>query len=525
MKLDILAHGRNLRHARSTQVPSAVAASAAGDAAPTTPMTRSWAFGVYQCLLPLLEDHAFAFGDTCVGAVYYHGFFVDMTELSLAALRADFDRLRGPIAELAREAGWRVEGATDAEQGYLRITPGTSAPEDPHAVFCLYPLDQVPHQSTLRFRILAQSRKTKPGDARAAERLKRYRNIPTGVVARLFGNGRASGVMGERTIQQRTIAENALFPLRTVAFEDAEIQLPHTISSWASEPTPAREKITRIIQEDGLVSLEEIKRVCANLDCRFFLAGGSMLGAVRHGGYIPWDDDLDVGMLRGDYRRFVSQAPEVLHDDFFLQTPATDPHIHFVYARLRHRGIDYLTLYNEHKDFDKSLWVDVFPFDAAPANPILARVQQVAARSFARASMGFKRRQEYLREDLADQHPLLDKDARYLRRFARFAPLFPVRLCDSLYHVAAECLNPFLAGKPGTRYASFIPTYTTIEPGEGDELRQVDFAGHQMPLLVGAEHFLERQYGDYRSLPAPHLRQTDHGFLRLEFSDGTSLEA
>lgn len=485
----------------------------------------SWAFQVYECLKPLLSGKAFAFGDTCVGAVFYHGYFSDMTELSLAALRNDFDMLRAPIAQLAHEAGWQVWGANDTEQPYLCITPGPRAVEDPRATFCLYPMDRVPHQSILRFKMLSEASSLRPGDLRGIEHLKRYRCVQTGVVSRLFGNGRASGVMGERTIQQRTIREDALFPLRSVAFEDGTIELPRDISSWASEPTPARQQITDIIQKDGLESLEEIKRVCGYLGTKFFLVGGSMLGAVRHEGYIPWDDDLDVGMLRADYQQFVAKGPAELDPGYFIQLPETDPHIHYIYVRLRHEGTDYITLYNEGKHFDKSLWVDVFPFDAAPNNRYLAKAQEIAARSFARASMGFKRRQEYVLEDMADPHPLLKEDYDYLHCYARIAPYFPVKLCDRLYHLAAEFLNPYRAGKPGTRYASFIPTYTTIEAGEADGIRWVPFEGHDMPIIDGAEKFLERQYGDYLRLPEPHQRQTDHGFLRLELSDGTQLEA
>ena len=66
--------------------------------------------------------------------------------------------------------------------------------------------------------------------------------------------------------------------------------------------------------------LEEFDRVCKALDIPYVLFAGTLLGAVRHRGFIPWDDDLDVLMLREDYDRFMREAPGVLNTDlFYLQ--------------------------------------------------------------------------------------------------------------------------------------------------------------------------------------------------------------
>ena len=71
--------------------------------------------------------------------------------------------------------------------------------------------------------------------------------------------------------------------------------------------------------------LEEIRRVCDILNIRFFADWGTLLGAVRHKGFIPWDDDLDIGMLRNDYMRFLELAPPLLSEYFELKSLYNDP--------------------------------------------------------------------------------------------------------------------------------------------------------------------------------------------------------
>ena len=80
--------------------------------------------------------------------------------------------------------------------------------------------------------------------------------------------------------------------------------------------------------------LEEIRRVCDILNIRFFADWGTLLGAVRHKGFIPWDDDLDIGMLRNDYMRFLELAPPLLSEYFELKSLYNDPGHDNVKARI-----------------------------------------------------------------------------------------------------------------------------------------------------------------------------------------------
>lgn len=116
--------------------------------------------------------------------------------------------------------------------------------------------------------------------------------------------------------------------------------------------------------------LEEIRRVCKELDISFFADWGTMLGAVRHQGYIPWDDDLDIGMLRNDYMTFLEQAPERLDSWYELKSVYNDPTDDIVKARIINgRHINFDKDFLEHFHYcPYVVGVDVFPVDNIPSD-------------------------------------------------------------------------------------------------------------------------------------------------------------
>lgn len=114
--------------------------------------------------------------------------------------------------------------------------------------------------------------------------------------------------------------------------------------------------------------LEEIKRVCKKHDIRFFADWGTLLGTVRHGGFIPWDDDLDIGMLRNDYMRFLEIAPTELGEIFRLKS---------VYCDSTHNNVKARIITGTSMNFEKAylqrfhgcpyvVGVDIFPIDYIP---------------------------------------------------------------------------------------------------------------------------------------------------------------
>lgn len=124
--------------------------------------------------------------------------------------------------------------------------------------------------------------------------------------------------------------------------------------------------------------IKKILVLCQKNDIQYFMIGGSLLGAVRHHGFISWDDDVDIGMLRPDYQRFLLLAgdafPRGNSDHIFLQTPFSDPYYGLSYAKLLDQNYDIQEKLN-HNHAQKGLFVDIFPFDAIPESTVERRVQ------------------------------------------------------------------------------------------------------------------------------------------------------
>ena len=125
------------------------------------------------------------------------------------------------------------------------------------------------------------------------------------------------------------------------------------------------------IQSIELKCLKSIVEICAKIGVEYFLIGGSALGAVRHDGYIPWDDDIDIGMTREHYRRFLKDAPALLPAKYHLQTPYSDKHCPYFYSKVRIEGTIFMEYCNRNINMHHGVYVDIFPFDNVPDDETL----------------------------------------------------------------------------------------------------------------------------------------------------------
>lgn len=112
--------------------------------------------------------------------------------------------------------------------------------------------------------------------------------------------------------------------------------------------------------------LNKFDHVCKLYNIDYTLFGGTLLGAIRHGGFIPWDDDLDIAMLRKDYDRLLSLPDNVFGDGYFLQTPKTDPGYNKTFAKLRNSSTTEIPYKDAIYNYNHGIFIDIFPLDFIP---------------------------------------------------------------------------------------------------------------------------------------------------------------
>lgn len=132
------------------------------------------------------------------------------------------------------------------------------------------------------------------------------------------------------------------------------------------------------VQEIQKELIAEVQRICKKHGIHFNMVGGTMLGAIRHRGYIPWDDDADIGFLRNEYEKFrIACRTDLDTKRFYLQDLRDTPGYRWGYGKLRRKGTEFIRLNQEYMPYEQGIFIDLMPFDNVPDHVVSRKLHFV----------------------------------------------------------------------------------------------------------------------------------------------------
>ncbi|WP_049895871.1 LicD family protein [Oribacterium sp. NK2B42] len=239
----------------------------------------------------------------------------------------------------------------------------------------------------------------------------------------------------------------------------------------------------------------EVKRICEKYDIQYFIIWGTLLGAVRHGGYIPWDDDFDIAFLRKDYDKFCSIAKNEIKSPYFLQNNATDKGYYLPYSRLRNSKTTGIIYANIPFPYNNGVFVDLYPLDVLTANKMMRYLQ-------------FKLRDSF--RLLCDKYYAKERGERYPRSLEIVRKFFSYeKICewmDKIYKLG----EIFGGNEVGLVYhPDLIKNYKFKKKYIG-KVENIIFDNVYFSAPQFKEKILEQVYGDYMKLPPARKRGNWH---------------
>ena len=257
------------------------------------------------------------------------------------------------------------------------------------------------------------------------------------------------------------------------------------------------------MQSLALEMLIELDRICRKHNIAYRIDGGTLLGAVRHKGFIPWDDDIDVTMSREEYNRFLKIYPKELNDKFLFQDWNTNKYYRRAFGQLVVKGTRCVSRYHENDKALQGISLDIFPFDYIPDDP--KQLKKI------------KKKDVMIQRVIYSPYIIKRPDKLYRKIYFFCLSLIPFKWIKEYHKHIVKKINQ----KPSTMTKTF--GFTSYRDRYGfpsksfDERIEIEFEGHMFFAPKGYDAFLESLYGDYMKLPPKEKQIPNRDIVELEF--------
>ena len=276
------------------------------------------------------------------------------------------------------------------------------------------------------------------------------------------------------------------------------------------ELTPKQFKKMQSTELDLLI---EFDRVCRENDIKYILDGGTLLGAVRHKGFIPWDDDADVGMLRKDYKKFIEVSKELNPNICYFQCHENDPEYLWGYGKLRRTNTECVRGGQEKGTWRTGIFIDVFPYDDIPSGFMKQLGQDICC---------------FILRKTLYSHVGKYKGNGIKKTIYEILSKVPVEM---VYNYMAKCIARNSDNSSGNVRVLMFPLEKRQRKGRkwGHKkewfLQRITttFEGREFYIPKNYDGYLSRYYGNYMVLPPEEKRLKKSYYSYIKFPDGETI--
>lgn len=257
--------------------------------------------------------------------------------------------------------------------------------------------------------------------------------------------------------------------------------------------------------------LLEIDRVCKENNIEYFLIGGTALGAIRHSGFIPWDDDIDIGMTRENYNRFNNIISKKISNQYFVQTPYSDKYSPFLYTKVRKNNTEFVEWCNRNSKMHKGIYIDVFPYDNIPDDEILRKKQFKIIQILNRIYV-FKQSSDMTKRPLTKGDYLKYICRKIINILLKFIPrIFIIKKIE-------KEITKYSNDNTEKKACLFFPKYMVeyMDSNTLNPLKNILFEQYTFPCPNDLDTYLTNHYGDYMKLP-PVEDRVGHRPFKIKF--------
>lgn len=255
--------------------------------------------------------------------------------------------------------------------------------------------------------------------------------------------------------------------------------------------------------------LKEVHKICEKHNIRYFLDAGTLIGAVRHKGFIPWDDDLDVGMLREDYEKFLAVAKEELPKNLFLQTFDSDKNydIYQVPCKIRYNNTLFIQkVIAENSNMHNGIYIDILPYDSLPKSRFIYKIQRKISNNVIKSFVRMREIPQDLTLKNRITHTFYEIIVNVFKDKGR------QKLFDKLIKWN-DINSPYMSYGVDTPWDQYI-----YKKEDFFEINKIEFEGEYFYAPKNPDAILTELYGDYMTLPKEEEREWHAKIIKIHKS-------